>query len=67
MHGSVKEWCYDFYGDYSEGEVINPIGPLQGSMEYYGVEVFTEVHMSADPLLEINLILHGEGLRLDLE
>ena len=32
MHGSVKEWCYDFYGDYSEGEVINPIGPLQGSM-----------------------------------
>ena len=32
MHGSVKEWCYDFYGYYSEGEAINPIGPLQGSM-----------------------------------
>lgn len=32
MHGSVKEWCYDFYGEYSEGEVINPIGPLQGTM-----------------------------------
>ncbi len=31
MHGSVKEWCYDFYGEYSEGEVINPIGPLQGT------------------------------------
>ena len=31
MHGSVKEWCYDFYGEYSEGKVINPIGPLQGT------------------------------------
>ncbi|MEC8044556.1 MAG: formylglycine-generating enzyme family protein [Verrucomicrobiota bacterium] len=30
MHGSVKEWCYDFYGKYSNEDVINPIGPIRG-------------------------------------
>jgi len=30
MHGSVMEWCYDFYEEYSEAFVINPIGPLHG-------------------------------------
>ena len=30
MHGSVMEWCYDFYDQYPEELVINPIGPLHG-------------------------------------
>ena len=30
MHGSVMEWCYDFYGQYAEHSLINPIGPLHG-------------------------------------
>lgn len=31
MHGSVMEWCYDFYGKYPNGVVVNPIGPLYGN------------------------------------
>lgn len=30
MHGSVKEWCYDFYGKYSNESATNPIGPIRG-------------------------------------
>ena len=30
MHGSVMEWCYDFYAKYPERRVVNPIGPLYG-------------------------------------
>ena len=30
MHGSVKEWCYDFYGKYSNEGATNPIGPIRG-------------------------------------
>jgi formylglycine-generating enzyme required for sulfatase activity len=30
MHGSVMEWCYDFYDQYPEELAINPIGPLHG-------------------------------------
>jgi len=33
MHGSVMEWCYDFYGPYPENNrtMVNPIGPIRGS------------------------------------
>jgi len=30
MHGSVCEWCADWYGEYSEKPVKNPTGPLSG-------------------------------------
>ena len=31
MHGSVMEWCYDFYSDYKDGVDTNPIGPIRGN------------------------------------
>jgi formylglycine-generating enzyme required for sulfatase activity len=30
MHGSVWEWCNDWYGEYLSGEQINPKGPAKG-------------------------------------
>ena len=30
MHGNIKEWCYDRYGNYESDEQINPVGPAIG-------------------------------------
>jgi len=31
MHGNVREWCWDWHGDYSRDSQTNPLGPSSGS------------------------------------
>ena len=35
MSGNVREWCSDWYGDYSSSSQTNPTGPSSGSSRVY--------------------------------
>ena len=30
VHGIVEEWCSDWYGEYQDGEEVDPVGPRDG-------------------------------------
>ena len=32
MHGNVRDWCQDWFGDYPDVTAIDPIGPAEGSL-----------------------------------
>jgi formylglycine-generating enzyme required for sulfatase activity len=32
MHGSLWEWCHDWYGDYNASRALDPSGPANGGM-----------------------------------
>lgn len=33
MHGNVREWVYDYYGEYDTEQTNNPTGPTTGSLK----------------------------------
>ena len=35
MHGNVSEWVWDYYGDYSTDEQMNPVGPASSTLRVY--------------------------------
>jgi len=51
MHGNVREWCEDWFGDYPSGSVTDPTGPSGGSYRVFrggGWSNFARFCRSAD-------------------
>lgn len=70
MHGNVSEWVWDYYGEYSTKEQIDPAGPASGTLRIYrggGWNDFAKNMRSAyRATLEQNKKSFNLGLRLVL-
>ena len=64
MHGSVMEWCYDFYGPYPENNrtMVNSIGPIRGSYRIVRGGSFVRTHTKVDQLRDLAMRLLTEDL-----
>jgi formylglycine-generating enzyme required for sulfatase activity len=69
MHGNVREWCFDWYADYSSEKLINPVGPTTSVARILrGGTWLNEAHFlrSASRFATLSYMRdHDIGFRLD--